>query len=122
VSGLSGNERTVEVAAITPEGKYLATGHTDGTARVWQIETREQVLALNADASAISAIAFSSDGSQLVTSSRSGTTYVWRVSQSELRTALWDATSFCPNASQRAELFGSATDAANESCLLGVRR
>ncbi len=62
---------------ISPDGKFLATGSTDGTARIWDLSTGETVQILSAHTDAIDGIAFSPDGKSLATGSFDKTVRVW---------------------------------------------
>ena len=60
------------------DGKYIAAGCNDGTARVWDVATAKQLLVFDADVNNIADIAFQSDG-RLVTANGDGTVHVWDV-------------------------------------------
>lgn len=64
--------------ALTPDGKYLATGSGDGTARVWEIETGREIVRLNHEGAVLDLV-FSKDGQYLATASKDGTARVWEV-------------------------------------------
>jgi formylglycine-generating enzyme required for sulfatase activity/WD40 repeat protein len=63
---------------FTFDGKYLAAGCHDGTARVWDVATGEQRIVFDADAGNIADIEFQSDG-RLITANGDGTVHVWDV-------------------------------------------
>jgi WD40 repeat protein len=58
---------SVASLAFSPDGKRLAAGGYDRRARVWDVATGEEVLALPAHVLAVKHIAFGPDGSRLVT-------------------------------------------------------
>jgi WD40 repeat protein len=70
--------------AFSPDGGTLATSHTDGTTRLWDIETGVQVLVLQADDDTTFGVQFSPDGSKLVTVSASGIARVWALDLDDL--------------------------------------
>jgi len=73
---LSGHGWIVNCAAFSPNGRLLATGSQDGTARIWDLSRNEMLTSLS-DSSGPSAVwcaAFSPDGSVLMTASTRETT------------------------------------------------
>ena len=72
-------ELGMKVAAFGPNGRILATGSADDTARLWNARTGKQLhkpLEQHAD---VSDVAFSPDGSLLATAGQDGGTWVWDV-------------------------------------------
>ena len=68
----------VWAVAFDPGGRYLATGDSEGTARVWDLRKRSGT-ALSGHEAAISAVGFSPDGATLVTASEDETARLWDV-------------------------------------------
>ena len=60
------------------DGKYIAAGCNDGTARVWDVATGKQLLVFDADVNSIADIEFQSDG-RLATANSDGTIHIWDV-------------------------------------------
>ena len=68
---------------ISPDGKYLATGSMDTTARLWDLATGETIRTLSGHTDVIDGIAFSPDGKTLATGSADHTVRLWDVTSGE---------------------------------------
>jgi WD40 repeat protein len=55
--------------AISPDGTRIATGHNDGTARLWDARTGQILRSFQGHRDAVTSIAFSPDGSAILTGS-----------------------------------------------------
>ncbi|MCE5230589.1 hypothetical protein LLG95_13490 [bacterium] len=72
-----GHGGPVTSIACSPDGRLIATGSTDRTARVWKIRRAEPVHVLKGHAGAVRCAAFSPDGSMVATGSDDQTARVW---------------------------------------------
>jgi WD40 repeat protein/serine/threonine protein kinase len=63
--------------AFQPDGSRLAVGCSDGTIRLWDLVTLQQVAELHAHESYVHSVAFSPDGTRLASASGDATVRVW---------------------------------------------
>ena len=78
----TGHEKSVVMAAFSPDSRRLASCSLDRTVRVWQIKSAEcQVLRGHTDE--IFGVAFHRDGSRLATAGRDGAVWLWDLARGE---------------------------------------
>jgi WD40 repeat protein len=83
---LSDHGNWIQVMAISPDGRWLATGSGDHTVRLWDLQAAGPTatpLVLPGHAGWISALAFSSDGRWLASGSQDATARVWDLRASD---------------------------------------
>jgi len=78
VARLFGHGDAVRALAFAPDGRSLASGSLDGTARVWPCDgsTTERAV-LGGHGAAVESVVFSPDGRRLLTASADGTVRLW---------------------------------------------
>jgi WD40 repeat protein len=70
----------VASAAVSPDGKLVATGSWDHSAKIWDIATGRAIHKLDGGhAGYVNSVEFSPDGSELLTASDDGTARLWNV-------------------------------------------
>jgi WD40 repeat protein len=83
----AGHQAEVVSVAISPDGRYaLTAGASDGTARLWNLETieRARVRVFSPEAGFVLDVAFSPDGHYALASTASGVALMWAVDGGEL--------------------------------------
>jgi WD40 repeat protein len=85
VLGLEGHTNAVPNASWSPDGALIATAGYDGTARIWDPATGEQ-LAMR-PAGSLMSVAWSHDGAQLAGVSEHGQVQIWDARRAALPTA-----------------------------------
>ena len=73
--------------AIAPDGSWLASGHEDGSVRIWDRVTGEQRAVLTGQAEAVTAVAIAPDGSWLA-SGDFAVVRIWDPATGQLRAVL----------------------------------
>jgi WD40 repeat protein len=76
---LRGHTGEVVAIAYSRNGRWIATGSTDGTARTWDAADGRLVLTLEAGPQPVDAVAFSPDGDMLATTSADGSVRIWNI-------------------------------------------
>jgi WD40 repeat protein len=70
---------SVESIAFSPNGKFLASGSSDKTVKLWSVESQKQVTRLQGHSSLVKSVAFSPDGKLLASGSADKTVKLWNV-------------------------------------------
>lgn len=74
---LHGHANWVDDIAWSPDARRVVTGSADGTARVWDTTTGEQLAVLDAHEARVAGVAWSPDGFMIATASYDRTVRLW---------------------------------------------
>ncbi|MGH9947877.1 MAG: WD40 repeat domain-containing protein [Pyrinomonadaceae bacterium] len=102
---------SIYVLRVSPDGRFAATGSRDGTAKIWDLQTRELKFTLKGHKGKVHRLGFSPDSGTLITGSYDKTAKLWNVETGEMKASLphrgtvW-AVSFSPDS----ELAATASD------------
>lgn len=77
VAILEGHSEPITAIAAAPSGEKLTTASVDGTARTWNVASREVLATYRGHVGAVSSLALSNDGRTLITGGVDGTAKVW---------------------------------------------
>ena len=58
--------------SFSPDGTTLASGSSDGTAKLWDVATRTNIATLEGHTNEVLSVSFSPDGTTLASASRDG--------------------------------------------------
>ena len=84
---LEGHDDTVRSISISPDGKTLASGSSDKTIKLWDVETGREIRTLPGHDDWVRSISFSPDGQTLASGSSDKTIKLWDVETgAEIRT------------------------------------
>jgi WD40 repeat protein len=83
---LGGNEQGVLWVDYSSDGNSVATGGSDATVRIWDVNTGRPLLLIKGHDLAVTGVDFSPDGRHIASSSDDGTARIWRtVANDEIR-------------------------------------
>lgn len=77
VRSFEGHDHLVHGLAVTDDSKYLLSGSSDGTARLWEVATGREVQRFEVPHKRIYNVAISPDGKQVLTGSTDGAVRLW---------------------------------------------
>jgi WD40 repeat protein/tRNA A-37 threonylcarbamoyl transferase component Bud32 len=84
---LRGHTDRVYGVAVSPDGKYIASGSRDKTIKVWNAATGAELMTLRGHNEGVGPVSFSPDGKQIVSGSHDKTVKIWDwTTGAELRT------------------------------------
>lgn len=86
----------VTTVAFGPKGTHLATGHDDGTIRVWDATTRKLARELPGHGLPVSALAFHGDGQRLASAGEDRVIHIWNLATGQRRGSLTGHTDRIP--------------------------
>lgn len=86
----TGHRGEVNSVAYSPDGKVLASGGQDTTIKLWNVETRQELLPLGGHNGPVMSVAFSPDGKILASGDLNGTIKLWNIETAQPITSLRD--------------------------------
>ena len=72
-----GKDKTIRSLAISPDGKWVAAGDSEGTLRIWDLAERKERTAKKLYSTGIAQIAFSPDSQELATTTYTSEVTIW---------------------------------------------
>ena len=85
---LTGHKDWVLSVAVSPDGKWAASGSKDKTVKIWDLDTGECRATLEGHADWVNSVAITPDGKRILSGSRDHTIRVWDALQLEHQTTL----------------------------------
>ena len=74
---LTGHSDYVYSVAISPDGKYLASGADDGTVIIWDAKSGQRLQTFKGHSYCVNSVCWSTDGKYLASGSNDGTVIIW---------------------------------------------
>ena len=85
---LKGHGGTVRASSFSADGRWVAAGSDDATARIWDAATGEIRATLVGHTQPVNGVAFSPDGMLVATGSNDATARIWDAATGEIRATL----------------------------------
>jgi len=79
-----GHEGTVNSAAFSPDGKYIVSGSTDETLKLWEAGSGRLIRTFEGHQDCVESVAFSPDGKYIVSGSTDKTLKLWETGSGRL--------------------------------------
>ena len=83
---LTGHSGQVYSLAYSPDGRYLASGSSDKTIKIWETATGTELRTLTGHSMTVWSVAYSPDGRYLASGSLDKTIKIWEVATGKVRT------------------------------------
>ena len=74
-------EAGVTSVTVSPDGRRVVTGSSDGSVKVWDTSRGQYLLTLEGHTAAVTAVRFSPDGRTLATADQAGGVRIWAASR-----------------------------------------
>ncbi len=81
---LEGHTRPVDGVAVTPDGRYVISGSSDRTVKIWDIESGQLLRSLRGHTAPVRAVAVTPDGRYVISSSSDRTVKIWSLETGQL--------------------------------------
>ncbi|WP_235018952.1 WD40 repeat domain-containing protein [Tolypothrix sp. NIES-4075] len=66
---MSGHKDRVKAVAVTPDGKLAISGAADGTLKLWNLQSGDELLTLKGHRGWVNAVAVTPDGKKIISGS-----------------------------------------------------
>jgi WD40 repeat protein len=70
---------SVNTISFSPDGKYLISGSSDKTVKIWNVELQKEVITLKGHILKVNSVAFSPEGNYFVSASDDRSIKLWNI-------------------------------------------
>ena len=77
LKNLTGHSESVLSVAVSPDGKYLASGSADKTLKIWDANIGKELRTLEGHSATVNSVCWSPDGKYLASGSKDNTVIIW---------------------------------------------
>jgi len=82
---IRGHTGSIRCLMFSPDGHNLATASHDGTVKIWDAQTGQEVRAYRGHSAAVTCLTYSPDGAWLASGDRDGSVHVWQAGSGQAR-------------------------------------
>jgi WD40 repeat protein len=79
IQTLQGHMNSVNTISFSPDGKYLASGSSDKTVKIWDMELKTEIITLKNHLLKVNSVAFSPDGDYFISASDDRSIKLWNI-------------------------------------------
>ena len=76
---LKNKSNDVNSVCYSPDGRYLASGNSDGSIKIWKIESGEEIKTLKNLGNIVNSVCYSPDGKYLASGNSGGVIKIWKI-------------------------------------------
>ncbi len=76
---MQGHTNAVNTISFSPDGKYLVSGSSDKTVKIWNVELQKEVITLKGHILKVNSVSFSPEGNYFASASDDRSIKLWNI-------------------------------------------